>query len=61
MKLKKKITHYKYDKYIITPEFSKLTAENLAARLAQANLITKTDFDNKRSSLNKKNTLNKTQ
>ena len=61
MKLKKKITHYKYDKYITTPEFSKLTAENLAARLAQANLITKTDFDNKRSSLNKKNTLNKTQ
>ena len=34
-----------HDKYITTPEFKKLTAENLTARLAQANLITKTDFD----------------
>ena len=28
--------------------------ENLVATLAQANIVTKTDFDNKRSSLNKK-------
>ena len=33
-------------KYIITPEFNKLTAENFAARLKQTNLVTKTDFDN---------------
>ena len=32
-----------------TPEFNKLTAENFAARLAQANLVTKTDFDAKLS------------
>ena len=37
-----------------------LTAENFAARLAHANFVTKTDFDNKLSSLNKKITSNKT-
>ena len=37
MKLKKKITNHKHDKYITTSEFKKLTAENFAARLAQAN------------------------
>ena len=60
MKLKKKITDHTHDKYITTPEFNKLTAENFAARLAQANLITKTDFDAKLSSLNRKITSNKT-
>ena len=34
-------------KYIITPEFNKLTAENFTARLKLANLVTKTDFDKK--------------
>ena len=37
MKLKKKITDHNHDKYITTPAFNKLTAENSAARLAQAN------------------------
>ena len=46
MKIEKKITDHIHDK-ITTPEFNKLTAENLGARLAQANLVTKTDFDNK--------------
>ena len=36
-----------HDKYITSPEFNKLTAENVAARLKQANLVNKTDFDNK--------------
>ena len=45
MSWEKKTTDYKHDKYITTPEFRKLTAENFAARLAQTNLITKTDFD----------------
>ena len=45
--IEKKITDHDHDKYITTPEFNKLTAENFAARLAQANLVTKTDFDNK--------------
>ena len=42
------------DKYITTPEFNRLTTENFAARLAQANLVTKTDFDTKLNSLNRK-------
>ena len=45
-----------HSKYITTPEFNKLTAENFAARLSQSNLaskndianfVKKTDFDNK--------------
>ena len=31
-------------KYITTPEFNKLTAENFAARLEKPNLVSKTDF-----------------
>ena len=49
-----------HDKYITTPEFNKLTAENFTARLKQANLVTKTDFDNKLTSFNRKITSNKT-
>ena len=47
-------------KYITTPEFNKVTAENLAARLTQANLVSKTGFDNKLISLNRRITSNKT-
>ena len=36
----KKITDHNHDKYITTPELNKLTAENSAARLAQASLVT---------------------
>ena len=35
--LENKITDHKHDKYITTPEFNKLTAENFAAILAQEN------------------------
>ena len=55
-----KITDHNHEKYITTPEFNKLTKENFIARLAQANLITKTDFDGKLSSLKRKIILNKT-
>ena len=48
-----------HDKYITTPEFNTLAASVFNARLAQANLITKTDFDAKLSSLNRKITSNK--
>ena len=58
--IEKKITDHSYDKYITTPEFNKLTAENFAARLAQVNLVTKTDFDDKLINLNKKTNSNKT-
>ena len=45
--------------YITTPEFNTLATSFFNARLAQANLITKTDFDAKLSSLNRKITSNK--
>ena len=47
-------------KYITTQEFDKLTAENFVTRLKQANLVTKTDLDNKLISFNRKITSNKT-
>ena len=55
----KKLTDHNHDKYITTPEFNKFTAEIFAARLARANLITKTDFDNKLISLDRKVNPNK--
>ena len=51
-KIEKKITDLNPDKYITTPEFNELKAENFAAKLKQANLVTKTDFDNKLMNLN---------
>ena len=47
-------------KYFTTPEFNNLTVENFAARLKQPNLVTKTDFDDKLTSFNRKITSNKT-
>ena len=47
-------------KIITTQEFNKLNAENFAARLKQANLVSKTDFDNKLISFDRKITSNKT-
>ena len=38
-KTEKKITDHNHDKYINTPEFNKLTSENLAARLKQTSLV----------------------
>ena len=55
----KKITYHNHNKYITTPELSKLRAENFAARLAQVNSVRKTDFDNELINLNKNNS-NKT-
>ena len=45
--------------YITTTEFNTLAADVFNARLAQTDLITKTDFDAKLSSLNRKITANK--
>ena len=55
-----KRNNHNHDKCIDTSEFNKLAADVFNARLAQANLITKTDFDTKLSSLNRKITQNKT-
>ena len=57
VKLKRKLNKIKY---ITTSEFNKLKTKNFKARLAQANLITKRDFDDKLKKLNKKINSNKT-
>ena len=50
-----------HPKYITAPEFITLTVENFTAKLKQTNLVTKTDFDNKKlTSFNKGITSNKT-
>ena len=55
LKLKKDLTDHDHDEYITTPEFNKLLAEVFDARLKEADLVTKTDFDDKLKSLNQKN------
>ena len=46
--------NHNHDQYITTSEINKLTAENFVARLKQADLVTRTDFDDKLRSLNHK-------
>ena len=43
-----------HDKYTITSGFNKLAAENFTARIKEINLVTKTDFDKKLISCNRK-------
>ena len=45
--LVKKLSDHNHGRYITTPEFNTLYAVVFNARLPQANLITKTDFDAK--------------
>ena len=44
--IKNKIKDEDHDKYVTTPEFNKSTAENFAARIAQASLGSKSDIAN---------------
>ena len=41
--IENKVNNHNHDKYITTPGFNKLAADIFNARLAQANLIAKTD------------------
>ena len=43
--IENKLNIHNHDKYIDTSEFNKLVSDVFNATLAQANLITKTDFD----------------
>ena len=43
--IENKLNNHNHDKYVATSEFNTLAANVFNARLAQANLITKTDFD----------------
>ena len=57
--IEKKLTDHNHDKYVDTSEVNTLAANVFNARLTLANLITKTDFDAKLSSLNRNITANK--
>ena len=57
--IEQKLTDHNHDKYITNPEFNTMAGSVFNARLAQTNLITKTVFDAKLSSLNRKITANK--
>ena len=57
--IENKVDNHNHDKYIATSEFNKLAADVFNARLPQTNLITKTDFDVKLSSHNRRITQNK--
>ena len=57
--IENKLNNHNHDKYINTQEFNKSAADVFNVRIAQANLITKTDFDSELSSLNRKITKNK--
>ena len=56
--IENKINDHNHDKYITTPEFNRLTTENVKARLA--NLITKTYFDTELKNISGRVTSNKT-
>ena len=49
------LNNHNHDKYVPTSEFNTLAVNVFNARLAQADLITKTDFNAKLSSLNRQN------
>ena len=57
--IENKLNNHNHDKYIDTSEFNKLAVYVFNARITQANLVTKTDFDAKLLGLNKKITQNK--
>ena len=52
--IEKKLTDYDHNKFVTTPEFNNSVARVFTARLAQTDLVTKTDFDDKLRSLDQK-------
>ena len=59
-KIENKFSDRVHHKYITASEFNDLTAKNFTARLAEANFVTKTDFDATPTRINKKLNSNKT-
>ena len=58
--IEKNLNNHNYDKYIDTSEFNNLAVDVFNARIGQANLVIKTDFDAKLLGLNREITQNKT-
>ena len=55
-KIENKLNNHNHDRYTTTPEFNTLAADVFNARLSQATLVIKTDFDAKLLSFNKRTT-----
>ena len=60
IEIENELNNHNHDKHIDTQEFNKWAADVFNARLKQANFVTKTDFGDKLSNLNRKITSNKT-
>ena len=58
--IENRLGNHNHGKYVTNPEFNTLAANVFNARLAQANFISKTDFDAKLLSLNRTIAKNKT-
>ena len=58
--IENKCNNQNHDKYIDNSDFNKLAVDVFNARITQANLVTKTDFDAKLLGLNRKITKNQT-
>ena len=58
--MENKLNNHNHDRYVTTPEFNTVAADVFNVRLAQANLVAKTELNAKMSSLNTKITSNKT-
>ena len=58
--IENKLKYHNHDKYITTTVFNSLAIGVFNARLSQANLVTKTNFDNTVPSLDNKIPTNKT-
>ena len=58
--IENKLNNHNHENYITSPEFNLLAANVFNARLAKANLVAKTDFDNIISSFDSKTDENKT-
>ena len=56
----KEFSGHNHDKYITTPEFNILAGRVFNARVAQADLVTKTDFDAKLKKISDRVSSNKT-
>ena len=57
--IEKKVSDHNHDKYITTLEFNNLAAGVFTSRLAQVDLVTKTDFDTKLKDISKRITSTK--
>ena len=60
IEIENKLNNHNHDKYITTSEFNNSAGDVFNARLAQANLVAKTNFNNTVSYLNSEIAVNKT-